>query len=323
MALTKVTAGLITANAVVDSFGTQSITGDKIGLTAINANNIVDGTITGAKLAATTITGDKIGVGQITANLFAAGAVSATSIFNGTSNVSILSSDGAVSIGTNGTEALRVDTSQNVGIGTATPTTNVRTDIVSDNTAQQYVNVLKVKTTNVGDYHPAILFENNRNSISNAIKIALDSTTSSGSGALTVQTKDSGGTFNSRFTVTNSGILYFDSGYGSAAPAYGCRAWVNFQGSGTVTIRGSGNVSSITDGGDGNYTINFATAMPDTNYCTVLGGRSGAGTTNVQGYANLGGPSDTYTTSAVKVQFFRTDPDQLQEANTICAAIFR
>jgi hypothetical protein len=51
MALTKVTAGVIAANAVVDSFGSQSITGDKIGLTAINANNIVDGTITAAKLA--------------------------------------------------------------------------------------------------------------------------------------------------------------------------------------------------------------------------------------------------------------------------------
>jgi len=49
--LTKVTAGVIAANAVVDSFGSQSITGDKIGLTAINANNIVDGTITAAKLA--------------------------------------------------------------------------------------------------------------------------------------------------------------------------------------------------------------------------------------------------------------------------------
>jgi hypothetical protein len=51
VALTKVTAGLITANAVVDSFGTQSITGDKIGLTAINANNIVNSSITVDKVA--------------------------------------------------------------------------------------------------------------------------------------------------------------------------------------------------------------------------------------------------------------------------------
>lgn len=51
MPLTKVTSGVIAANAVVDSFGTQSITGDKIGLTAINANNVVDSSITAAKLA--------------------------------------------------------------------------------------------------------------------------------------------------------------------------------------------------------------------------------------------------------------------------------
>ena len=52
MPLTKVSSGVIAANAVVDSFGTQSITGDKLGLTAINANNIVDGAVTSAKLAA-------------------------------------------------------------------------------------------------------------------------------------------------------------------------------------------------------------------------------------------------------------------------------
>ena len=63
--------------------------------------------------------------------------------------------------------------------------------------------------------------------------------------------------------TTNFG---FDSGFGSAATAYGCRAWVNFNGTGTVAIRESGNVSSITDNGTGDYTVNFATAMPDVNY---------------------------------------------------------
>lgn len=65
-----------------------------------------------------------------------------------------------------------------------------------------------------------------------------------------------------------SGNLQFNSGYGSAATAYGCRAWVNFNGTGTVAIRGSGNVSSITDNGVGNYTVNFTNAMPDTNYAS-------------------------------------------------------
>ena len=63
-----------------------------------------------------------------------------------------------------------------------------------------------------------------------------------------------------------SGNLSFNSGYGSSAVAYGCRAWVNFNGTGTVAIRASGNVSSITDNGTGDYTVNFTTAMPDINY---------------------------------------------------------
>lgn len=45
-----------------------------------------------------------------------------------------------------------------------------------------------------------------------------------------------------------------------------CRAWVNFNGTGTVAIRASFNVSSITDNGTGDYTVNFTTAMPDANY---------------------------------------------------------
>ena len=50
------------------------------------------------------------------------------------------------------------------------------------------------------------------------------------------------------------------------APLYASRAWVNFNGTGTVAIRSSGNVSSITDIGVGQYRINFTTAMTDTNY---------------------------------------------------------
>jgi len=52
-------------------------------------------------------------------------------------------------------------------------------------------------------------------------------------------------------------------------PFYGARAWVNFNGTGTVAIRASGNVSSITDLGVGNYRVNFSTAMPNANYSFV------------------------------------------------------
>jgi len=54
--------------------------------------------------------------------------------------------------------------------------------------------------------------------------------------------------------------------YLSMHPAYFCRAWVNFNGTGTVAIRASGNVSSITDNNTGDYTVNFTTALPDANY---------------------------------------------------------
>jgi len=67
-------------------------------------------------------------------------------------------------------------------------------------------------------------------------------------------------------TIDTSGNLKFNSGYGSVGTAYGCRAWVNFDGTGTVSINGSGNVSSITDNGTGQYTVNFATNMPDDDY---------------------------------------------------------
>ena len=71
----------------------------------------------------------------------------------------------------------------------------------------------------------------------------------------------------------------FDSGYGSTATAYGCRAWVNFNGTGTVAINESGNVSSITDNAAGDYTVNFATAMPDANYALSGIAREGSGST--------------------------------------------
>jgi hypothetical protein len=60
-----------------------------------------------------------------------------------------------------------------------------------------------------------------------------------------------------------------------SAPSYSARAWVNFNGTGTVAIRASGNVTSITDNGTGDYTVNFTTAMPDANYSVSQGLQEG------------------------------------------------
>lgn len=60
------------------------------------------------------------------------------------------------------------------------------------------------------------------------------------------------------------------------APTYAARAWVNFNGTGTVAIRASGNVSSITDNGVGDYTVNFTNALSDANFS--FAGAGGTGT---------------------------------------------
>jgi len=106
-------------------------------------------------------------------------------------------------------------------------------------------------------------------------------------------------------TEDGSGNFAFNSGYGSSAVAYGCRAWVNFNGTGTVAIRASGNVSSITDNGSGNYTVNFTTELADANYCAFAS--TGSTTTQQIGGVRIGGSASgtTFTTSACT--FLTTD----------------
>jgi hypothetical protein len=101
----------------------------------------------------------------------------------------------------------------------------------------------------------------------------VDTITSKAATALTLQ---SAGT--NAIIADTSQNLKFNSGYGSVATAYGCRAWVNFDGSGTVSILASGNVTSITDIGVGNYKINYTTSMVDANYsCSSNAVKGGGG----------------------------------------------
>lgn len=87
-------------------------------------------------------------------------------------------------------------------------------------------------------------------------------TSSTGSGSVVLSTSPT-------LTTPNIDSAQFATVSGTA-PIYPCRAWVNFNGTGTVAIRGSGNVTSITDSGVGLYDVNFTTAMPDANYAPVV-----------------------------------------------------
>ena len=120
----------------------------------------------------------------------------------------------------------------------------------------------------------------------------------------------------------SSGNFKFNSGYGSVATAFGCRAWVNFDGTtntgGFCTIRGSGNVTSITDNGTGDQTVNFTTAMPDANYsCVALTGES-----SLVGNAIKIIGARTYATGSVRLRAI-DGSNVLVDSDQISVAIFR
>jgi len=144
-------------------------------------------------------------------------------------------------------------------------------------------------------------------------------------GAAFTITNTAGGSTLNDFVIDTSGNTKFNSGYGSAATAYGCRAWVNFNGTGTVAIRASGNVTSITDNGVGDYTVNFTTAMPDASY-SVASSITGATTSNVTRVVVIKG-SDTAitnkTTSAITIQTGSSAGGTLVDVSEINISIFR
>jgi len=117
-----------------------------------------------------------------------------------------------------------------------------------------------------------------------------------------------------------TGNLSFNSGYGSAAVAYGCRAWVNFNGTGTPAIRASGNVSSITDNGTGDYTVNFTTAIADANY-SVISSAEGGNSNGNPPYQR--GNYPITSASNIRLVFFNYTATAFVDPTYCCAAIFR
>jgi len=210
----------------------------------------------------------------------------ATIINADTSDGLKLTSDtsGQLELQSAGSTKVTMNTSGNVGIGNNSPANKLEVSgaIVAQGAATAY--------TNTGLY-----LQNKGSSVfdvgawrSGASVAELSFSTDSGSDASPVE----------QMRLDNAGNLKFNSGYGSVGTAYGVRAFVNFNGTGTVAIRKSGNVSSITDNGTGAYTANFATAMPDANFTAVTFNNQSTGTA-AGNYNNnfLGGLGDRTTTS--------------------------
>ena len=99
------------------------------------------------------------------------------------------------------------------------------------------------------------------------------------------------------------------------APVAPCRAWVNFDGTGTVAIRASGNVSSITDLGVGEYYVNFTTAMVDVSYSPVAGNGNNAASNTSSNITQINSSSVLY--------FAHYEAGVVRDVAQLSLAIFR
>lgn len=109
----------------------------------------------------------------------------------------------------------------------------------------------------------------------------------------------------------------------SGVERYLAQAWVNFNGTGTVAIRASGNVTSITDNGVGDYTVNFTNAMADANYCPVgtvtkLSPDDGNATIQWKASAALG-----LATGSLRMKTFTVSGNSVEDYAMVSVAIFR
>jgi len=100
---------------------------------------------------------------------------------------------------------------------------------------------------------------------------------------------------------------------------YKCRAWVNFNGTGTVAIRASGNVSSITDNGTGDYTVNLTVAMPDTSWAPVITHRDAI----YEGMSAILGEPLTTTTVRIGVRQGHVTAPPRQDTSLVTMVAFR
>lgn len=187
-----------------------------------------------------------------------------------------------LAVSTGGAEQVRVTDVGHVGIGTDTPAAQLQVygtgqaTLTTYNTSGNLGGTVFLRDSgSAANNGGAVMFGANQG-VWGAIKGWLTDGTANTTGGMSMYVRATTGaaTLTEQVRLAADGTFGFNSGYGSMATAYGCRAWVNFNGTGTVAIRASGNVTSITDNGTGNYTVNITNAMPDANYA-VAGTASG------------------------------------------------
>jgi len=318
-----------TVSAVNELTVTNATTGNAPILSATGDDTNINLTLTPKGSGSVSVTSNLSVTGNITGTiLFPAGTVSNPSITTtGDTNTGIFfNAADTLSIVTGGTSRLTVDSDGDTGIGTTTPA--VPLHVVRETaTTNAVTQVLRIDSQSSGT--PAngigvgIEFATETTAANTEIgatieAITTDITAASEDFDLSFKLMAAGAAAAERARITSTGLLKFNSGYGSVATAYGCRLWVNFNGTGVVAIRESGNVTSITDNGTGDYTVNFSTAMPDANYCYNIQSQVSATTST----SNTYNPT-TNAPAAGSLQIRTFSDSTFQDNAIVCVAIFR
>lgn len=234
----------------------------------------------------------------------------------GTETLVNLTTTGNTTLGDATTDTLTVgvtgivkDASGNVGIGTASPVTKLFVIDTSKTSTTAFANVITSFRSNAAGADSTIQFSDN---VVNAIQLGL---IGGSSGSFGVST---GGA--ERMRIASTGQMSTTNGAGTVALAYDCRAWVNFNGVTTTSIRASGNITSVTRNSAGDYTVNFTNAMVDANYSSVISvGNSASATVIIIGSTAGTAP----TTSAIRFSCNNGSSGAANDVTYASVAIFR
>ena len=283
----QLTYGTATGNRTVSTSATittGTIPNLTAGTTTSTAATITNGTITTA-LIPTLTAGTTTG----TAGIFTSGTIASLNSTAGT--IASLNS-------TAGTIATLNSTTGTI--------TNLSTTLAGDFTISQGTGTLATSGATAGNY----------GSVTAIPFITVDSKgriTSATTGTFSSTPADGSITFAKLSTSTTEG---------DNVAKRTSKAWVNFNGTGTVAIRDDFNVSTIGDNGTGDYTVNFTTAMDNANYCVASTGKylENAGASTVLG-VSIANFASNPAAGSVRVVSGSADNGTQFDFLTVCVSI--
>ena len=271
--------------------GLQQITGNEIAAGSIAATDLASASITGDKLGLTAINANNIVNASITGAKIALGTITGDDIATGQITANLFSS------------TIYASNSDIFGVSANANTFGNNIIIVAGNTS----------TIFVGD------IVSGSNLAPNTVVTGFNSPPS-GRSNITISNAAAG-------SNTNTAVSFYSStkvvSPGIAGPGL-CKAWVNFDGTGSVLIRAAYNVSSITDDGTGKYRVNFTNAMPDIDYAANISVSSmpAVSDSNFGIFNDNSGARGDPTTGAIRVSTFNAQFNYL-DITYIYVSIFR